>query len=219
MVAQHNLQAIAAVSPNSNKDWKTWLGAHGLSDYKSKDDPEQVMVEATKANLSPGETEALLEFCFGYSKVPKFEKASVNQEESSQTEIYHGFTLEKNGHNNQWYINNNHRFSGINRGFPSLDAAQKEIDSFGSDDSSAKPVKSKQTSAIKGADKYSWYTVSKPINIDTSKGGISLYKGDKYGVRKSSSGKDIRIVTERDGVNKVHTIDSATAQSLAKISK
>ena len=45
---------------------------------------------------------------------------------------------------------------------------------------------------------------------------VSLQKGDKFGVRKSSDGKNIRLITEKDGPNKVYTCDLPTAQYLGK---
>lgn len=76
-------------------------------------------------------------------------------------------------------------------------------------------------SRIKGDDEYAWMRFTgKPLEVTNDKGRtLRLATGDKYGARKSSSGKQIRLVTEKDGLTKVFTCDSDLAAYLGKNSK
>lgn len=74
------------------------------------------------------------------------------------------------------------------------------------------------TAAPKDEDAYTWFTYTgKPLNAMNDKGRtLNIVKGEKFGVRKSGSGKAIRLVTKRMGPTKVFTCDPAMAQLLAK---
>lgn len=74
---------------------------------------------------------------------------------------------------------------------------------------------------VKGDDEYSWCIFKgKPLEVTNDKGRtLRLATGDKYGARKSSSGKQIRLVTEKDGLTKVFTCDADLAAYLGKNSK
>lgn len=69
---------------------------------------------------------------------------------------------------------------------------------------------------IKGTDEYEWFTYSGPT-LDLQYRGIliPLAKGQKFGVRKSSNNKDIRLVLG-DDINRVFTISLDTAKKIAK---
>ena len=80
---------------------------------------------------------------------------------------------------------------------------------------------SRETSRIKTEEEYSWmiYTGAE-IHAANDKGrNLILHKGDKYGARKSSNGKQIRLITEEGGPTKVFTCDAELAALLAKRSK
>ena len=52
--------------------------------------------------------------------------------------------------------------------------------------------------------------------MNDAKRTLHLEPGDKFGVRKSSNGKYIRLITERDGPTKVFTVEMDVAQHLGK---
>lgn len=70
---------------------------------------------------------------------------------------------------------------------------------------------------IKGADEYDFFTYQgkTPVEFDYRGKAIMLKKGDKFGVRPSSSGKEIRLV-KGDELTKVVTITYEQAKSLAR---
>jgi len=69
---------------------------------------------------------------------------------------------------------------------------------------------------IKGEDEYDFFTYKgKPIDVPFRGITRTLEKGQRFGVRKSSNGKQIRLVFEGD-LTRVMTIDLATAQKIAK---
>ena len=86
-----------------------------------------------------------------------------------------------------------------------------------------KKVREGETARIKDGSEYSWMEFTgSPIEATNDKGRtLKLNKGDKYGARKSSTGggKFIRLVTEKDGLNKVFTCDQDLAAYLGKNSK
>lgn len=77
------------------------------------------------------------------------------------------------------------------------------------------------TARIKGADEYSWMLhQGGKLTLQTSKGPIEIDKGEVYGVRPSSNGKQIRFVQAEDhGINKVMTLTLDDAKKLAKTAK
>jgi hypothetical protein len=78
---------------------------------------------------------------------------------------------------------------------------------------------SSQTVArIKTEGEYQWFTFTgKNLDAGNDKGRtLSLANGDNFGARKSSNGKQIRLVTEKGGVNKVFTCDADLATYIAK---
>lgn len=77
------------------------------------------------------------------------------------------------------------------------------------------------TARIKGADEYSWMLhQGGKLTLQTSKGPIEIDKGEVYGVRPSSNGKQIRFVQAEDhGINKVMTLTLEDAKKLAKTAK
>jgi hypothetical protein len=74
---------------------------------------------------------------------------------------------------------------------------------------------------IKGTDEYDWlvYTGKEITVMNDAKRTLHLQKGDKFGVRPGGGGKKIRLITEREGPNKVFTVEPDVAQKLAKDSK
>ena len=74
---------------------------------------------------------------------------------------------------------------------------------------------------IKGLAEYEWLTYTGPKKSLLGKQGskLDLEKGDTYGVRHSSSGKEIRLVSPKTGLTRVFTLDVSTAEKLAKNSK
>ena len=81
-----------------------------------------------------------------------------------------------------------------------------------------KPGDEKEEARIKGDEAYDWFTFTgKSIEAENDRGRtLRLSKGEKFGARKSSNGKQIRLVTEKDGVNKVFTCDMGLATYLGK---
>ena len=84
-------------------------------------------------------------------------------------------------------------------------------------------IKALQTvvARIKTEDEYEWFVYAgAEIHASNDKGrNLILHKGDKYGARKSSNGKQIRLITEEQGPTKVFTCDAELAELLAKRSK
>jgi hypothetical protein len=72
------------------------------------------------------------------------------------------------------------------------------------------------TSRIKSGDEYDWYVYkgNKPVKVEFRGKSIKIEEGQKFGVRPSSSGKEIRLVFPND-LTRVITIDLATANKLA----
>lgn len=71
-------------------------------------------------------------------------------------------------------------------------------------------------SRIKPAEDYDFFTYDGPkMNLDFRGRPVTITKGTRFGVRKSSSQKAIRLVLG-DDVNRVFTIDLPTAKKLAK---
>lgn len=74
---------------------------------------------------------------------------------------------------------------------------------------------------IFGADEYHWMKhEGGKLTLQTSKGPLVIDKGEVYGVRPSSNGKQIRFVQAEDhGINKVMTLTLEDAKKLAKTAK
>ena len=71
-------------------------------------------------------------------------------------------------------------------------------------------------SRIKPESDYDWFTYQgAPLTLDFRGNPVLIDKGMRFGVRKSSDGKKIRLVLPKDA-NRVLTIDVATAEKLAK---
>jgi hypothetical protein len=69
---------------------------------------------------------------------------------------------------------------------------------------------------IKGEDEYDFFTYTGPMIMLPFRGiEIPLSKGEKFGVRKSSNGKSIRLILG-DDLNRVFTIDLETAKKIAR---
>lgn len=70
---------------------------------------------------------------------------------------------------------------------------------------------------IKRPDEYDWftYTGAKPVVVTFRGKPVNIPKGTVFGVRPSSSGKQIRLVIG-DDITRVITIDLDTAKALAK---
>jgi hypothetical protein len=69
---------------------------------------------------------------------------------------------------------------------------------------------------IKSEDEYDWLQYKgKPLEIPFRGITRTLETGQKIGVRKSSNGKQIRMVFDGD-LNRVMTLDLALARSIAK---
>jgi hypothetical protein len=73
---------------------------------------------------------------------------------------------------------------------------------------------------IKPDTEYEWFTFKgqSPVTLEFRGKPVLINKGMKFGVRKSSNGKNIRLVLPND-VNRVITIDENTAATLAKGAK
>jgi len=70
-------------------------------------------------------------------------------------------------------------------------------------------------SRIKGEDEYEWFRyLGKPIEIPFRGITRTLETDQKIGVRKSSNGKQIRMVFDGD-INRVMTLDLALAKKIA----
>lgn len=72
-------------------------------------------------------------------------------------------------------------------------------------------------SLVKPETNYDFFTYSgaKPVEVTFRGKAIEIKKGMRFGVRKSSNGKMIRLIFP-DDPTRVITIDLATAQRLAK---
>lgn len=77
--------------------------------------------------------------------------------------------------------------------------------------------------AIKDESHYIWYeyTGSDSVLLRTKNGKREeeIVAGSKYGVRVSSNGRDIRLITEKQGPTIVFTIDHAIYMKLVNSSK
>ena len=73
-------------------------------------------------------------------------------------------------------------------------------------------------SRIKPETDYQFFTYKgkEPITVEFHGNPVVIDTGMKFGVRKSSSGKLIRLVLPSMGITKVMTVDLPTAQKLAK---
>ena len=71
--------------------------------------------------------------------------------------------------------------------------------------------------AIKPEENYEWFTYqgSKPVITEFRGKPVEIKKGQRFGVRKSSNGKQIRMILPRDP-NRVITLTLDQAQRLAK---
>lgn len=81
------------------------------------------------------------------------------------------------------------------------------------------PIKNLKVEAlIKPDASYTWFSYTGPeLKASNDKGRkLTLEKGEKFGVRKSSNGKSIRLITVKEGPTKVFTCDQDMAQLLAK---
>jgi predicted unusual protein kinase regulating ubiquinone biosynthesis (AarF/ABC1/UbiB family) len=78
----------------------------------------------------------------------------------------------------------------------------------------------KEIARIKGDDEYEWFKYT-GSEFELSRKGKphSLTKGDKFGVRRSSNGKQIRLVLESLGPTFVFTLSPEDAQAIAKKAK
>jgi hypothetical protein len=72
-------------------------------------------------------------------------------------------------------------------------------------------------SAVKDEEHYQWFTFkgAKPVNLDFRGTPEVVKKGDKFGVRKSANGKQIRLIFP-DEETRVFTLSLKQAQDLAK---
>jgi len=72
----------------------------------------------------------------------------------------------------------------------------------------------------KGEEHYQWLTYkgAKPVTLDFRGTPETVTKGDKFGVRKSANGKQIRLIFP-DEENRVFTLTLKQAQDLAKGAK
>lgn len=69
---------------------------------------------------------------------------------------------------------------------------------------------------IKGEEEYDWFTYDgKTINIPYRGVEMPLTKGQRFGVRKSSNKRDIRLVFEGE-INRVFTITLDLAKKIAR---
>lgn len=75
-------------------------------------------------------------------------------------------------------------------------------------------------SLVKPDSSYQWFQYRGKALLLKSKLGTTytLQKGESFGVRKSSSGKQIRMIIQELGPSKVFTLDLETAQKLARTS-
>jgi hypothetical protein len=71
--------------------------------------------------------------------------------------------------------------------------------------------------AIKPEENYQWYTFkgAKPVTLDFRGNPETISKGDKFGVRKSANGKQIRLIFPEEET-RVFTLTLKQAQELAK---
>ena len=106
-----------------------------------------------------------------------------------------------------------------------MSATQKALKELAVRVNEAAPVVEKastvETAAPVGKEQYQWFThTGKEITAMNDKGRtMHLQTGDIYGVRKSTSGKYLRLVTANQGVSKVFTLDAEVAALIAKTAK
>jgi hypothetical protein len=77
------------------------------------------------------------------------------------------------------------------------------------------------TARVKGDDEYNWYTYTgTPLKFQSKAGTAhTISKGGVFGIRPSSSGKQIRLVFKDLGLTKVFTISDAELAKLQKAAK
>jgi hypothetical protein len=82
------------------------------------------------------------------------------------------------------------------------------------------PVKQIATAKVIAPQDYEWFVAGnkRALTVGTKK-STTITSGDKFGVRKSSNGKETRLITEKDGANKVFTLDSVSNNKLMKDAK
>jgi hypothetical protein len=70
---------------------------------------------------------------------------------------------------------------------------------------------------VKPESDYQWYvfTGPKPVSLEFRGNPIVIHKGERFGVRKSSNNKEIRLVRDND-ITRVLTISLDQAKKLAK---
>lgn len=73
------------------------------------------------------------------------------------------------------------------------------------------------TARIKDENEYDWFIFKgkKPVVLDFRGSKEAISKGDKFGVRKSSNGKNIRLIKYNEPT-RVFTLTLKQAQDLAK---
>lgn len=74
-------------------------------------------------------------------------------------------------------------------------------------------------SAIKPEENYEFfvYTGNEPVEVEFRGKTVQVKKGDRFGVRRSSNGKQIRmVIPEWGGLTKVITLSLDQAKKLAK---
>lgn len=81
------------------------------------------------------------------------------------------------------------------------------------------PDASAFTARIKGDSEYDWFKYTgNPMTVSNKAGNTHhpMSRGTVFGVRKSSNGKQIRLVFEELGLTKVFTLELSLAEYLAK---
>lgn len=73
------------------------------------------------------------------------------------------------------------------------------------------------TAVIKPESAYQWfrYKGARPVVLDFRGKEVLVTKGDRFGVRPSASGKDVRLIF-KDDPTRVFTLTSEQAKKLAK---
>jgi hypothetical protein len=76
-------------------------------------------------------------------------------------------------------------------------------------------------SRIKGEDEYAWfkYCSAKPYTLSFRGKPVQVEKGDIFGTRPSSNGKQVRLVLKKLGNTKVFTLTSTELMDLGKAGK
>lgn len=78
-------------------------------------------------------------------------------------------------------------------------------------------AKRREEAAIRPESAYQWfiYKKGKPVDLDFRGRTVSVDKGQRFGVRKSSNGKNIRLIFPKDPT-RVFTLSTEQAQRLAR---